>query len=167
MPRGARATASAAPAEPTPTFAEDEDYSQYAEKDPTDKMVWFHIWAQEATGLKLDLKSLSLGPTLYHFFQASEYNKQMTAAKRAARDAESNGSEPAEEEPAKPTRRGRQAKTETAAAEDKPTGTRGRRGAAAAAGDGKAGPQSKPPATGRRRGRPAGSGAKASGAAPF
>lgn len=87
---------------------EGKDYTVYADKPITPKMQDFHEWLEEVTGLELDLRSVALGPTLYHDFQASDFNKERTEQRRAERA--SARTEPDEEAPAKPARRGRAAR---------------------------------------------------------
>jgi hypothetical protein len=132
MPRGRQATA------PAPA-TEARDISAYKDKAPTAKMVDYHEWLEDQLGVKLDLRSVYAGVTLYPEFQKSDFNKERTAARRAERTA-GNGTPAPEPEAPKPTR-GR-----------KPGGTTGKRGAPAPTTAGK-----------RGRGRPA----KPTAAAPF
>jgi len=80
MPRG-RAAAPAA------TAAEARDLSGYKDKDPTAKMVDYHEWLEQELGIKMDLRSVYVGVTLYPEFQKSDFNKERTAARRAERTA--------------------------------------------------------------------------------
>jgi len=115
MARGQRATAAAKPArtrraapEPEPEPEESgKDFTAYADKEPTATMSDFADWLI-AEVYEDDLGDIDedsfreaarLGPTLYHYFQASDFNKQRKA-ERAAEREEVEDSPP-------PTRRGR------------------------------------------------------------
>jgi hypothetical protein len=149
-PRGKAAAAAAEPEVDEADVEEERDYSVYAEKELTPKMLDFAEWVGENVGDITEMEPerlIALGPTLYHDFQRSDFNKSRTEERRAARvtAAEEKATAKAAKEepeaaPAKPAGRGRAAGRAT------PAKAAATRPAAAT-----------PP---KRRGRPAASAAK-------
>ena len=139
MPRPARAAA------PVVEEVETEkDFTIYMTKPITAKMIDFATWLRENVGdidnLDVD-RIVALGPTLYHDFQASDFNKEQTAIRRQER---------AEAAPAAAAPAGTALKRGRAAAAPAPAAPVTRRGRAAVA------PVVAPaPAAPKRRGRAA------------
>lgn len=157
MPRG-RAAATAE-VEETEVEAAEPDYTVYATKPLTPTMLDYAEWVGDNVGDIAEMEPerlIALGPTLYHQFQASDFNKERKEVRRAERAEEvaakaaAKEEETEEEEAPKPKPRGRAAATTSTSSVAKAPA----RGKAAASAPAKA------PARGRGR-------APAGAAAPF
>ncbi len=91
-PRKAQATAPPAETEETA-----KDYTEYATKPLTPTMQDFAEWLEANVGdlgkMEAD-RLVALGPTLYHDFQASDFNRERKAERRAAKETESMAEKP-------------------------------------------------------------------------
>ena len=64
------------------------DYKVYGDKEPTELHEAFAAWLTAKTGVKVDLKSVSLATVLHGQFQGSPENRaRRVAAEKAAKEA--------------------------------------------------------------------------------
>jgi hypothetical protein len=119
-------------------MAEEPEYANYKDKEPTDLQARFPDWLIEKVGLTFPTKKeemafregVRLSTALRMPFQASDENRAATAARRAARG---NSTEEAEAPAKKATGRAAKKTAPAAApASAAPPKTRGRRGPRAA-----------------------------------
>jgi hypothetical protein len=134
----------------------DFDYTQYQEKELTEKQKDYIDWLEANVGLEIDERSAMVSLVLYPRFQASEFNRARTLERREskAQEAEDRKAERAAAKAEKAAAQAAEAEPEDEA--PAPAPKRGRKPAAAK-------PAAAKPAT---RGRPRGR-KPASAAAPF
>lgn len=96
------------------------DLAAYADKKPTDHSVAFAAWITDNTGVKVDVKSVSLAVALVHEYQKSPENKARRA--EAAKASKAAAAEKKAAAPAKKAAKKAAPAKKTAAAKKKTGG---------------------------------------------
>jgi len=105
-PRGRTKVAEPAEVEEEIEEAPEKDFTAYREKNLTPTMRDFTTWIidnvyegdEDAFGKTEPERLVALGPTLYHDFQRSDFNKEQKAARKAERAAGNGAPEEEAEE---------------------------------------------------------------------